>query len=397
MSRAEKWAAPWHRVAQEMAAIGRAGRRAVSGAGPERDMAVQSLKAAGAAVLAWAAAGWWWQAPLALMAPWTAIALVQSTVYRSLRAGLQQVVLIAAGTVLAAAAAALTPNTVAAMALALPVTMLIGNYARFGDQGVYASTTALFVLVYGSYSGFDILHRLLETFLGAVIGIGVNALILPPVPLRHARDSQYRLPRDGGALLRVMAEDIESGYGPRQAQDWHRRALDLTRLGADLRDARRRADEGYRFNPAHRLRRPGPALPAAEWDAAWERVAGHLSTSTRLLVEAVGENSRLAPPPYGTLEDVPVMLHALADVCEADCSALSGSGEAPQEDRAEAMARAWAAHGRRKSRLAERVAAEDQETATSVGGLAALTQQLLHDLEAARPGPGPHAPSGDPV
>ncbi|WP_234335107.1 hypothetical protein [Streptomyces sp. NRRL S-118] len=110
----------WHRVHGEAGAVGRSVRSALTGPGPERDLAVQSLKAAGAAILAWAVAGWWWQAPLALMAPWTAVALVQSTVYRSVRTGVQQVVLIAAGTVLAAAAAGLTGNTMAAMSCPSP-------------------------------------------------------------------------------------------------------------------------------------------------------------------------------------------------------------------------------------------------------------------------------------
>ncbi|MDN3293229.1 aromatic acid exporter family protein [Streptomyces ficellus] len=381
MSPAAGAAALWHRIGWEAAAVGESIRRALSGPGPERDMAVQSLKAAGAAILAWAVAGWWWKAPLALMAPWTAVALVQSTVYRSVRAGLQQVVVIATGTVLAAAAAGLTGDTMAAMALVLPLTVLLGNYPRFGDQGIYASTTALFVLVYGSYSGFDILHRLLETLLGAVIGIGVNALILPPVHLRHAHESLCRLPQDGAELLRTMAEGIERGYGRPDAQEWHSRARRFGTLLADLRNARTWSRESYRFNPATRIRRrPEPELPSTRWDAAWERVADHLTALTGMLAEAAGDNPRLRPPPDSVLGEVPPLLHALADVCRADCLVLSGAGHGDGPDREAAMTRAWAAHARLKAR----VVGQDHETATSVGGLAAETQQLLYDLEDAR-------------
>ncbi|MFF9864908.1 aromatic acid exporter family protein [Streptomyces sp. NPDC013953] len=376
----------WHRVHGEAGTVGRSVRSALTGPGPERDLAVQSLKAAGAAILAWAVAGWWWQAPLALMAPWTAVALVQSTVYRSVRTGVQQVVLIAAGTVLAAAAAGLTGDTMAAMALVLPVTVLLGNWSRFGDQGTYASTTALFVLVYGSYSGFDILHRLLETLLGAVIGIGVNALVLPPVHLRSARDSLCRLPRDATGLLRDMAEEIEQGHERHQAQEWHRRARRLAGRLTELRSARTWTRESYRFNPAHRIRRPpGPELPSTEWDAAWERVVDHLTSLTALLAEAAGERPRFRPPPSTVLADVPPLLHALADVCAADRTALDSPErrERALRTRQEAMARSWEAHRRLKARLTGG-AAPDDETATSVGGLAAETRQLLHELENAR-------------
>ncbi|MET9803214.1 aromatic acid exporter family protein [Streptomyces sp. NPDC006368] len=376
----------WRRVGWEAAAVGQSSRRALTGPGRERDMAIQSLKAAGAAILAWAVAGWWWQAPLALMAPWTAVALVQSTVYRSVRTGVQQVVLIATGTVLAAAAARLTGDTMAAMAIVLPVTVLLGNYGRFGDQGIYASTTALFVLVYGSYSGFDILHRLLETLVGAAIGIAVNALVLPPVHLRDARDSLCGLPRDCAQLLRVMADEIEAGHGPRQAQEWHRGARRLSGRLTQLRNARMWTRESYRFNPALRMRRlPDAELPSTEWDAAWERAADHLTSLTALLSGMAGEQPRLSPPPGDVLADVLPLLRALADACEADCAALTDRDERPhaQRVRDDALARARAAHDRLKTRPA-RLAARDDGTATSVGGVAAETQQLLHDIEDAR-------------
>lgn len=108
------------RLGWELAATAGSLRRAFTSAGRERDACVQALKAAGAAVAAWAVVGAWWDAPMALMAPWTAVALVQGTVYRSVRTGVQQLALIAAGTFLAAGAAMITGNVMAAMALALP-------------------------------------------------------------------------------------------------------------------------------------------------------------------------------------------------------------------------------------------------------------------------------------
>ncbi|MBC7267555.1 MAG: FUSC family protein, partial [Streptomyces sp.] len=60
-------------------------RAAWRGPGRERDLAVQSLKAAAAALLAWLVAREWLGDPMALMAPWVAVVLVQATVYSSLR------------------------------------------------------------------------------------------------------------------------------------------------------------------------------------------------------------------------------------------------------------------------------------------------------------------------
>ncbi|SCD62335.1 hypothetical protein GA0115261_1010625, partial [Streptomyces sp. OspMP-M43] len=58
----------WRWAGREWAEVRRSVRSAFVEAGPERDTLVQSLKAAGAAIAAWALSGWWFQAPMALLA-----------------------------------------------------------------------------------------------------------------------------------------------------------------------------------------------------------------------------------------------------------------------------------------------------------------------------------------
>ncbi|UYQ66128.1 FUSC family protein [Streptomyces peucetius] len=374
----------WHRwVAWEGARVWTSVRRAVTEAGPERDLAVQSLKAAGAAVLAWALVGWWWKAPMALMAPWTAVVLVQSTVYRSLRAGTQQLALIGIGTLLAAGAASLTENSMAAMALALPPAVLLGNYSRFGDQGLYAPTTAIFVLAYSSFSTTAIAHRLFEALVGALIGIGVNALVLPPVHLRDVRENLDRLGRDSAQLMRTVADDVESGYDRTSAGQWHEGAQRLCGAVEGLDRARGWTRESYRFNPGHRLRRHEPP-PPDDWDAYWSGIVDRLASLTGTLVDTAGEWRRLAAPPDTVLGLLTELLRAAADACDMDRAALASPPAG--ETRGEAMKRAWEAHGRLKGCVPD----HDHETATAVGALAAQTQQLLYTLDArpGRDGPG---------
>ncbi|GHB01827.1 FUSC family protein [Streptomyces chryseus] len=384
----------WQWLRWEAAAIGRSARRAAAGPGPERDVVTQSLKAAGAAAAAWALTGWWWNAPMALMAPWTAVVLVQSTVYRSLRSGVQQLVVIALGTVLAAGAANLTGDTMTAMVLVLPVAVLIGNYARFGEHGLYAPTTAVFVLAYGSYSGVDILHRLFESAVGAVIGIAVNALILPPVHLRSVRDSLRRLPEECADLLHAVADGLREGYGRQEADGWHDRARHIPAVLADLRDARLWTRESYRLNPGHRLRRTGAALPPTEWDQAWERIADPLVALMRTLASTVSEESPLRRLPDAAVAQLAELLGAAGDVCAADRAFLGGRGRGARQERARALESAWSAHGLLKRQLVE----QDSETATSLGGLVAQSQQLLHELapvEGEQPAQGGRPSHGD--
>ncbi|MFD6289878.1 aromatic acid exporter family protein [Streptomyces sp. NPDC060205] len=356
-------------LTREAAAVGRSVRRCFTESGPERDSAVQALKAAGAALLAWALAGWWWNAPMALLAPWTALFLVQSTVYRSLLTALQQVVVVVVGTLLATGALALTHDTMAAMALALPLTVLLGTYARLGTQGLYAPTAALFVLAYGSSSGFDILHRLLETLLGAAIGIAVNASVLPPVHSGRVHRLRARLPRDSARLLHEVADGIGTSYDQEQARGWYDGAVRLADMVTELRTARRWSDESHRFNPGRRLRRSAavPPPPAAEWDFTWDRITEHIRAITRSLSEAASlPESALGVP--GLLSP---LLRAAGDVLACR------NGSADEHRRAhEALKAAVAAHGRLASVLAD----GRQGAAPALGGLTADTERLLDDL-----------------
>ncbi|MFF3531340.1 FUSC family protein [Streptomyces rubiginosohelvolus] len=172
MAQEPRWSAAWRWLGLEWAEVWRSVRSAYEEAGTERDTLVQSLKAAGAAIAAWAVSGWWLQAPMALLAPWTAIAMVGSTVYQSVRTGIQQFAIIALGTIWASAAMVLTRDqTMAAMLLTLPFMMLLGNYRRFGSQGIYGATTALLVITAGVSSTSTVGHRLLETLIGAATAL----------------------------------------------------------------------------------------------------------------------------------------------------------------------------------------------------------------------------------
>ncbi|MEV5315950.1 aromatic acid exporter family protein, partial [Streptomyces sp. NPDC052610] len=162
-----------------MRAVGEALRRAWTEPGRERDLAVQACKAALAACLAWAVAGWWLGAPMAFVAPWVAIVLVESTVYRSIAHGLQQVAAIATGTVVATGTALLLDSTMLAMGLVLPAAVLLGNWRRLGSQGIYAATGALFVLTMQPVTIAGSAARIAEAVFGAVVGILVNALVRP--------------------------------------------------------------------------------------------------------------------------------------------------------------------------------------------------------------------------
>ncbi|MEU6544930.1 aromatic acid exporter family protein [Streptomyces sp. NPDC046859] len=268
--------------------VGESARRAWTGPGPERDVAIQAGKAALAACVAWAVAGWWLKAPNAFVAAWVAIVLVESTVFRSIAHGLQQLAAIAMGTVVATGVALLLDSAMLAMALVLPVVVLLGNWGRLGSQGVYAATGALFVLTSGPVTLMASTTRIAEAGFGAVVGIAVNALIRPPVYLRGTRVALEEAAGEARRILEAVADRLAAGeWDSEPAQELHDRALRLFRLVDQARSAVGWSRESLRINP--RRRKLAEGTPGQEYDDAvtvLDYVAVHTSGVTRAVLES---------------------------------------------------------------------------------------------------------------
>ncbi|MGW1952812.1 FUSC family protein [Streptomyces sp. NPDC001920] len=261
---------------------------------------MQSCKAALAACLAWAVAGWWLKAPMAFVAPWVAIVLVDATVYRSIARGLQQLAAIATGTVVATGAALMLGSPMAAMGLVLPVVVLLGSWQRLGSQGVYAATGALFVLTMGPVTVAASAARLAEALFGAVVGIAVNALIRPPVYLRSTRAALEDAAGEAQEILDAVADRLAAEeWDAHTAGSLHERALRLYRLVDQARAALGWSRESLRVIPRRRSR-VGPP-PGQDYDDAitvLDYVAVHTAGVTRAVLEACDEDrAGLRPSP----------------------------------------------------------------------------------------------------
>jgi hypothetical protein len=366
---------------REVGFVGRAARAAWRGPGRERDLVVQSMKAAVAAVLAWSVASVWLGDPMALMAPWVALVLVQATVFSSLRQAAQQWTALCSGTLLASAAQALTDDTLGALALCVPLLMLLANWPRFGDQGIYGATTALFTLASGSVSAAAVGHRVGQAALGAVIGVAVNALILPPVHLRDVRENLAALAREAGDLLHTIAGDLrDTEWDTQVAARWSHGSAGLDRRLEALRSARGWSRESLRLasGPLLAVRGAPKALPPESEDERWGRVTGHIGALTRTLAVAADEGRTPTPPDGPALRSYARLLELIGDACRAESRRLlDGDDEAGLDDRTadrveEAM---WEQHERLQEGLREQ-AAHATARATVLGTLLLQAENL---------------------
>ncbi len=368
----------------EARGIADAAVRAWRGPGRERDLVVQSLKAAGAATLAWAVSGWWLRDPVALMAPWVAVVLVQATVFRSLFKGLQQLVAIAVGTLLAAGAEALTGNTLASVALVLPVVMLLSNWPRLGDQGIYGPTTALFTLTSGPVSGLTVSHRLLQALLGAAIGIAVNALVFPPVHLRNVRENLSGLARGTEETLTGIAEGLaQEDWSEDTAADWRRLADQLQQRQESLRSARQWSHESLRLNPRlpWKSRRNLPPLPSENEDQRWGSIVAQVGAVVDTMIDIADENRTIPTPDQRPLRDYGRLLADLASACRvrADLICLPSAPEDAHARLDEALDSVERRHNALHKQLTDERIVSTATTAV-LGTLLIQAQNIWHDI-----------------
>lgn len=367
-------------VATRLSGAARAVQRAYQGPCRERDLAAQALKAALAAWLSWAVAGWWLHAPLAYMAPWMAILLVESTVYQSVAHALQQLVAIAGGTAMATGLILLMHNRIGTMGLVLPVVVLLSSWSRLGRQGIYTATGALFVLTDPKVSLATSGFRVAEAAFGATVGIAVNALIRPPMYLRNAHASLSEAAQETAGILEAPARRLADGeWGEEEANDWHRRALHLKHLVQESRSAVEWSRESLWGNVRRRAR--ARTTPGKDHDAVMvvlEYAAVHTTELTRTLLEAATDDRQERWSGLPLIRGYADFLSEAAQVMRL--YAESGFGAERHDDMQQAAKRMRATVDGLHEEMPESMRCEPQE-ASAYGTLLLQARRLAGHLE----------------
>jgi hypothetical protein len=303
-------------------------RAALTRSGPERFEALLLLKAAVATVLAWQLAVHLLDSATPFYAPMAALLVVDRTMVRSLWASARRVAAVVVGMSIAWLVGSLVGVTWWSMVVVIFVALLIGRSQLLGDHGIQVPTMVLLSLitVNGTDTEFTYL-TIVETVLGGVVGVAVNAVVLAPMHLDEPRDALRDLTSRLQDVVGEIAVGLREGWDAQQARRWYQHATDLHDRVPEVLRAVETGRESTRWNWRHRLR---PAR--IDWDGyvstveAVRRAQWQVAGIARTLVDAADDGDRHPSPTEG-------WLHSYAGVLEELGEAISHFGVWSEESR----------------------------------------------------------------
>lgn len=210
---------------------------------------VQTLRSTAAATLSYLAALWLTDVQAPLLAPLTALLVVQVTLFATLTTGVRRVNSVVAGVVLATGFSELVGLSWWSLGLLILCALVMGHVVRAGEFVPEVAISAMLVLgvTQVAATAFD---RVAETLIGAVVGLLFNVVFVPPVWVAPAQEHIEEQARRMRRLLLRLSDEVDEGPTP------------LARVSARLAEARRldqdvaqvdaslsQAEESLRLNP----------------------------------------------------------------------------------------------------------------------------------------------------
>jgi len=193
-----------------------------------------------------------------VLAPLTALLVVQLTMYETVASGLQRVASVVAGVLIAVGVATWVGLTWWSLGLVVAASLVIGRLLHLGPHLLEVPISAMLVLAVGGAEG-PALDRVYETLIGAAVGVAVNVAIAAPLYVQPASDALGELAERMATFLRQLADQLGTGWS-RESAD--RMLNDARLLGDEVDHADRtvaRAQDSARFNP--RVAQAREALP----------------------------------------------------------------------------------------------------------------------------------------
>jgi uncharacterized membrane protein YgaE (UPF0421/DUF939 family) len=210
----------------------------------------QTVRSTVAAVLSYLAALWLSNAKIPLLAPLTSLLVVQVTLYATLTRGIRRVNAVVAGVLVAVGFSSLVGLSWWSLGVLILASLAVGHLVRVDEFVPEVAISAMLVLgVSATQVAATALDRVVETVIGAVVGLLFNVLFVPPVWTRSAGESITDLATRIGYLLWRLGEELGT-HTP--VEDAAARLEEARRLDHDIVEvdaSLAQAEESLKLNP----------------------------------------------------------------------------------------------------------------------------------------------------
>ncbi|MFE0416181.1 FUSC family protein [Streptomyces tendae] len=213
-------------------------------------MVVQALRSAAAASIAYVIAVRLTpdKSAAPLTAPLTALLVVQVTLYATLKMSFRRVNAVVAGVLVAIAFSQLVGLSWWSLALIIVAALGVGHLVRAEEFTAEVAISAMLVLGVTSHGSLA-WARVVETLIGAIVGLVFNLVLAPPVWVEQAGESVVGLARQVRQLMLRMGEEAAGSTPFHEAAARLHEARRLDHDIGEVDEDLRQAEDSLRLNP----------------------------------------------------------------------------------------------------------------------------------------------------
>lgn len=268
-------------------------RRALTRRGPERETVMVVVKCVLSAVAAWGIGMVAVDTTQVGFAPFTALLVVQPSVYGSVLQSTRYVAAVFTGALLAGVAGLSVGAQLWSFGIVVLVALILGHLRFFREQGKQVSVVAAFALAGGAASsGEQLGELLLMVAIGSLCALVVNMLLAPAIRFRDAQEGVLDFVDALRYVVEGIAEDLRNGLETEAVGQRVRAAEALDNTSHNAQAVVERQEYTVRLNPRRifsRARRPPVHLDSYRlWIGVFDRASRH-TTSITLTLQHVTE------------------------------------------------------------------------------------------------------------
>ena len=207
----------------------------------------RAVRLSGAAVAAFAVALVLFPGTVPILAPLTALLVVEITLKDSLTSGVQRIISVTIGVLLAVLFSSVVGLTWWSLGVLVALSIMVGQLLRLGPHLIEVPISAMLVLAVGGAESAAT-DRISETLIGAAIGVLVNLMLPPAVGSDSAAAAVQRFAAELARLLRTAASELSEPITDAQATRWMDDARSLSRNVPEIDKTLRQAAQSRRLN-----------------------------------------------------------------------------------------------------------------------------------------------------